>query len=64
MSRTEHKLIATYAGKYGHYEIRRKSSFWGVDYYIYKNMDHWKTASTPQKAVEIIKDYDRSAKET
>jgi len=63
MSRMDYELIAAYAGRYGHYEIRRKSGLWSDDYYIYKDMKHWKNASNPQNAVDIIKKYDPTAKQ-
>lgn len=61
MAREDYKLIATYAGKYGHYEIREDAGIFSASYYIYKNMESWKSASSVNGAVEIIRNYDSSA---
>ncbi len=62
MFRTDYKLIATLAGKYGIYEIRVNYGSFSDDYYIYKNGEFWKSASSPERAIELILDYDASAK--
>ena len=61
MARTDYKLIATFSGEYGIYEIRvNYRTFWN-EYYIYKNMEFWKSASSPEGATRLILDYDPSA---
>jgi len=53
-------IIAAYSGNYGHYVVKKEPGgvFSSASYYIYKNGEYWKSASSPSSAYEIIKDYD------
>ncbi len=48
-------------GKYGVYEIKRKSGIFSDSYYIYKDGKSWKSANSPAGARRIIKKYDPDA---
>ena len=61
MARTDYKLIATFSGKYGIYEVRVNYGIFSNEYYIYRNMEFWKSASSPEGATRLILDYDPSA---
>jgi len=63
MGREDEKLIATYVGKYGHYEIREVGGL-GTTYRIYRDREHWKSYSAVNSAVDAILRYDSSAKST
>jgi len=52
------KIIDKVHGKYGVYEIVKKTGIISDDYYVKKNGDYWKSASNPKDAYEKIKKED------
>ena len=55
------EVIDKVHGKYGVYEIIKKTGWFSDEYYINKNGEYWRSASNPKDAIEKIRKFDPKA---